>query len=61
MAGEYLPLPGSTVSSVLESDTAIEIVFSDRKVLRVGMSNRDYSGPEAMEYVGADKQRIVWS
>jgi hypothetical protein len=60
MADDFSQFVGCEVSSINESDVAVEIVFLDGKLLRVGMSDGDYHGPEAMEYVGVGGEIVVW-
>jgi hypothetical protein len=60
LAEGYSLLIECEISSVGVSDEAVEFAFMDGKCLHVGMADSDYQGPEAMEYVGVNGERIVW-
>lgn len=53
-------LVGCEVTSINESDEVIEFVLTGGKSLRIGMRSSDYQGPEAIELIGKDGERIVW-
>lgn len=57
---DFSQLIGCEICSVVESNIAVEIVFLNGKLLRVGMADSDFQGPEAMEYVGVGGEIIVW-
>lgn len=52
---------GVEVSAIKETTNAIEIELLDGNSIQIGMSNKDYKGPEALEYIGADGERVVWN
>lgn len=52
---------GCDVCAIRIDETAVEFEFSGGGAIRVGMSDNDYEGPEAMEYIGATGDRVVWS
>ena len=52
---------GSVVTSINNTGCpAIEIRFSDGKWIRIGISENDYNGPEAMEYIDNNGIFTVW-
>ena len=51
---------GCEVVTVDVGNAEIAIVFVDEKSIRIGMSDSDYQGPEAMEYIGVGGERVVW-
>jgi hypothetical protein len=60
VAYDLSQLVGCEVGSVVARDNAVEIVLMGGKLIRVGMADSDYQGPEAMEYIGVDGECIVW-
>ena len=61
VADNLSQLVGCEVCSVDISYIAVRIVLATgAKSIRVGMSDCDYHGPEAMEYIGTGGERIVW-
>lgn len=58
--GEFADLTGSEVIGVNSGEVAINLLLSNGRSVRVGMTDDDYQGPEAMEYITADGTRIVW-
>lgn len=51
---------GSELCFVSVSKNSVSFVFNGGKSVCVGMSDEDYRGPEAIEYLGANGERIVW-
>jgi hypothetical protein len=46
-------------SSAIRNGLAFEIVFEDESVISISLKPSDYVGPEAFEFVGRNKPRIV--
>ena len=53
-------LIGLRISSIKVESDSVVFSFGD-KALSVSIADEDYHGPEAMECVGIDGQRIVWN
>lgn len=58
--GDLSSLIGLMLTDTSSSDIAINLFLSGEKTFRIGMLDADYSGPEAMEYIASDGQRIVF-
>ena len=54
-------IKGQRLVSVNEIPEVIEIIFSYRITIRVGMTDADFLGPEAMVYADADGKTLVWN
>ena len=54
-------IKGQRLVSVNEIPEAIEFTFGYRITIRVGMTEADFLGPEAMVYADADGKTLVWS
>lgn len=54
-----LALNGLKVTGTGNNADGFAIFFEQNVAVRVGLSNEDYSGPEAMQYSNGD-QIIVW-
>jgi hypothetical protein len=52
---------GQRLVSVDETPEAIEFEFGDGTAIRVGMTNDDFLGPEAMVYADPDGKTLVWN
>jgi len=53
-------LAGCEVCAINESDEGVEFVFLGGMLLRVGLQNNDYQGPEAIEFIGKGGERVIW-
>jgi hypothetical protein len=61
---EALAIPsivGCAVKTAQAVGDAVELLMDRGQLLRISMLDADYRGPEAMEYIGADGARVVWS
>src|SRR5262249_7276910 len=54
-------LLNAKLASVTDEGSTIKFMFDDRLTLIVSMQESDFTGPEAMELIRADGQRIIWS
>lgn len=54
-------ISGCEICAVRIDETSVEFEFLGGGSIWVGMSDDDYQGPEAMEYIGAAGDRVVWS
>jgi len=48
------------ISSVSLENERIDIELSDGKIIQIGMQEKDYRGPEAIEFIEASGRRVVW-
>lgn len=54
-------LVGTTVSAAELIERSERLRFSDGTLLRIGMMDSDYNGPEAIEVIDHDGRRVVWT
>ena len=54
-------IKGQRLLSVNEIPGVIEFKFGYRMTIRVGMTDADFLGPEAMVYADADGKTLVWN
>lgn len=54
-------LVGAEVMRIEASEAYVGIFFMNEKSIRVAITDDDYRGPEAMEYISDDNKRIIWS
>lgn len=58
--GDLSRLLGASVVEHRRSDEFELLKFSEGSALKIGLSDGDYIGPEAIEIIESDGTRIVW-
>lgn len=51
---------GESIENFVENGYSVEIHLSGGKIIRVGLSDDDYVGPEAIEYISPEGKRTIW-
>lgn len=59
--GELVDLIGSEISGVNTNEIEANLLLSKGGAIHVGMTDADYVGPEAMEFIAANGARVIWS
>ena len=53
-------LIGYEINAVKQEKEALSLFLSPRGVIRIGMEDLDYRGPEALEYIEQSSPRVIW-
>jgi hypothetical protein len=59
--GKIGDVVGKRVTGFVQDERSVSLLVNSKLVVRVGLENDDYSGPEAMQYNDSTGMIVVWN